>query len=32
MFALTIALRDIEQWEPLLKWLKSKRSIPESVA
>ena len=21
--------RDIEQWEPLLKWLESKRSIPE---
>ncbi|MBI3779373.1 MAG: ParA family protein [Gammaproteobacteria bacterium] len=23
--------RDIEQWEPLLKWLESKRSIPEPV-
>ncbi|HYA39401.1 MAG TPA: ParA family protein [Candidatus Methylomirabilis sp.] len=25
----TQAARDIEQWEPLLKWLESKRSIPE---
>jgi chromosome partitioning protein len=24
--------RDIEQWEPLLKWLESKRSIPASAA
>ena len=23
--------RDIEQWEPMLKWLDSKRSIPEPV-
>ena len=23
--------RDIEQWEPLLKWLESKRSVPEPV-
>jgi len=23
--------RDIEQWEPLLKWLESKRSIPDPV-
>lgn len=23
--------RDVEQWEPLLKWLESKRSIPEPV-
>jgi chromosome partitioning protein len=23
--------RDTEQWEPLLKWLESKRSIPEPV-
>ena len=26
------AARDIEQWEPLLKWLDSKRSIPDPVA
>ncbi len=25
-------VRDIEQWSPLLKWLESKRSIPESAA
>ena len=24
--------RDTEQWEPLLKWLESKRSIPEPVS
>jgi chromosome partitioning protein len=24
--------RDTEQWEPLLKWLESKRSIPDPVA
>ncbi len=26
------AARDVEQWEPLLKWLESKRSIPASAA
>lgn len=25
------AVRDIEQWEPLLKWLESKRSVPDPV-
>lgn len=26
------AARDVEQWQPLLKWLESKRSIPEPVS
>jgi chromosome partitioning protein len=28
----TQTARDIEQWQPLLKWLESKRSVPEAAA